>query len=369
VVWGVDLFGHLFGKRIGISEQTELEPREADELARLTARGVDWHVEGLVGTGVLTVIGAWPKAGKSYAFAGLMRAMQDGATFFGRQAHQGRALYLSEETAAVYADKVRAFGLRSDTLVTLHHDAVAGWTWESLVERAGLLARRHRCAVVVVDTLSTWCPGAMRSPEAVAEAVRPLRRLTAAGLGVVVIAHSRKAGGDGGLALLGSVTLAGAFDVLANFGREKESSQCHLSVVGRYGEWAQTAYLDGHRYLTREEGLAAASLQPGQPGAAVAEELTVVPAQVRSSLSPPSPSAPSPPRLSPVLRETLAHLRAGGPQTPAQLQAGLGIAKATASERLNKLEALGLVMREGKGQRFAPQLWRVADAPRSDETG
>src|SRR5436190_1586116 len=72
-------------------------------------------------------------------------------------------------------------------------------------------------ALLVVDTLPQWAGlrgDSENSSGAALEAIEPLQRATAAGVGVVLVRHDRKGSGEVGESARGSTAFGGAVDVI-----------------------------------------------------------------------------------------------------------------------------------------------------------
>lgn len=338
-----------------LAEQTQPTQRsalkliDAGKLAKSKASAVRWYVPGLVGSGVLTIVGAAPKRGKTTWTFGLLRACQDEQLFMGLQAKSVRALYCTEETSPNFGGTIRRFGIARRTLESLSHHTVSGWSWDALVPEIGRMARAKRCGLVVIDTLATWQSQAERQPESVEKAMTPLRKLTADGLAVLVIHHDRKAGGEGGTALRGSSALAAAVDIIVDLDRDNASGVVTISTYGRHGELSLVSRLDGVRYVP----IGAPVIEPA---AEPVSKPDVAPAP-----APPPPSVEPPaPTLSAELEQTLAFLRGRGDTGAmgAEIMAVTHVSKAASGRRLNALKTAGLVMSEPMGRNALR--WRAA---------
>ncbi len=366
-------------------ERTELKIRDA---ARLQDEPVAWGVENVVGRNVISLLSAPPGGGKGWWLWGLVRAMQDGHTFFGLHASRMRVLWCTEEGTSFARTRER-FGVEPGLVEVLHRHEVRGWDWPALVKAVRKEAWRRRCGLVVFDTIRAWCPEAEKSPEA-ANAIMTLVRqeLTGPGLGALFVHHDTKAGGSFGAGVSGTYGLVGAVDVLIELKRVSDDPadpRRRMVTSRRFEPLDLTARLEGHRYvLLPGEGqkraaraavqaavnaghLAPARTQPcarcGRPAAEwhhpsydAGAELAVEPLcldchQVERT----DPTA--------TVQETVRTIRnAGGQLTTPDFIAALGITKGAASMRLNAAEQAGLLRREGGGRRRGPQVWLLTGA-------
>jgi hypothetical protein len=317
---------------------------EADELRRPGGEATPQPIDGFAARGRLTALTALPKQGKTYAWFGLLKARRAGGEWFGRKVSAGKTLVLSEEDRGTFSAKVKAFGVTSRSLVSVHApetpDGRFGQeAWPALVAEAARAARRKRCDTLCVDTLTTWAPWAFRGPEAMSYALRTLKAACVRhGLAGVVVLHNRKQQSDLGAVvdMLGTIAGSAAYDVVAGFRREKATGECTLAVDGRLGEWSCTARLVDGRYEPVETSA-------GGDGADD-EGGPVVPVH---------------------LRGTLARVRgapAGGIEEDELLRQEGG-SKSGLRKRLRALEALGVATCSGKGVKGDPYRWQAMDAP------
>lgn len=208
-----------------------------------------WAAEGLFGTYCLSILSAFAKTGKTYAVVGLLRAMQDGAAFFGLPTMPLRVLYCTEQNAATFGALLEQFGVTGKAVHVLYRGEVRGWDWPALVRELAKQAKKRQCRGIVIDTLAAWCPSAELGTTAVEEALGPLQALTAQGYAVLLVHHDRKAGGAHGTGLRGHGALAAAVDVLLSLERGRHDDERVLVQSGRYGERRLVARLEGVRYV------------------------------------------------------------------------------------------------------------------------
>ena len=243
---------------------TRLPIRDAARVirdARRTAQPV-WAAEGIFGTYVLSILSAFAKTGKTYAVLGLLRAMQDGGTFFGLSTTPLRVLYCTEQNAATFGQLLQTFGITGKHVHVLYRADVRGWHWPSLVTELEKQARKRKCRGIVLDTLAAWCPSAEQGAEAAEAALGPLQELTAKGYAVLLVHHDRKTGGAHGLSLRGHGALAAIVDVILSLERGKTDKERILVCAGRYGEARLVAQLDGTQYVVRTTCALPASTMP-----------------------------------------------------------------------------------------------------------
>lgn len=325
---------------------------------RLRARRTDqaWCVELVAGPGVLTMVAAPPKVGKTTALAGAMRAQQDGADWFGLAAAPLRWCYATEEDGS-FADLAERFGL-TDAVVpcVLPRKDVRAPDWPGLVALIEKAARKAKCKGIVVDTMRGWTGRELVTVEDLA----PLRALAERGWVVVAVHHGTKAGGSHGAGVAGSYAVVGAVDVLVEVRRVDESEdERSLEVIGRYGCWSRRGRLDGHRYVAL-----------GAAGDACSQEERggETPNPPRASVRP-APQVPSLPLLPPpapprerVLDAVRAMCAAEGYATLPQVVLVTDLPKTTAYKLLQALKRDGVLVEQPTRGNTTPSRWTLAAA-------
>jgi len=373
----------------GEEGRTRLAFHDLGHLAEGKARQVAWALPRIIGRGVVTLVSAPPGLGKGYWLQGWVRAMQDGASFYGLPTKRlGRVLWCTEEGPSV-EDTARRFGLKRGQVTILRREQVRGWDWPELVREVRRQAWRRGCAVVIFDTVRAWCPQAEQSNAQAAEVMNLARaELAGSGLAVVFVHHDTKAGGEYGEQVAGPNNLVGSCDVLVSLQRVKGQETARRMLTSRrFGDQDLTARLEGHRYVVpaaaraavrqavRQGELAPVAAQTcaqcGRPAAEYHHEAGYAPEHA-TDVTPLCKGCHQQETAAPAgtatLEETVATIRAaGGSMTTAAFITALGISKGTASARLNAAEQAGRLTREGDGRRTGPQVWRVV-GPHPEES-
>jgi hypothetical protein len=323
-----------------------LKLHDLGKLAAEDETPVAWALPRIIGRKVITLVSAPPGGGKGWWIQALVRAMQDvaggrAADFYGLPVTPMKILWCTEEGESVTAT-ARRFGVESGRVEILRREQVDAYAWPALVKAVRREAWRHRCQIVVFDTIRAWCPQAEKSPEdanAVMTVVR--QQLTGPGLAAVFVHHDRKGGGAFGEGVSGTYGLPGAVDVLVELRRvsdDPKDPRRRMVVSRRFGDLDVTARLEGHRY--------------------VADRHREAPQDDEQQQATPSvPSVPS------HLRRTLGTLTdAGRSLTVKELLAAEGGSESGLLKRLKALEAMGLADRAGAGVKGDPERWRRASA-------
>jgi hypothetical protein len=381
--------------------RSELKIRDA---ATLKDQPVVWGVPNVIGRNVISLLSAPPGGGKGWWLWAMLRAMQDGRSFFGLPAHRMRVLWCTEEGTSFARTRER-FGVNKGMVEVLHRHEVRGWDWPDLVRQVRREAWRRKCAIVVFDTVRAWCPQAEKSPEEANAVMGVVRQeLTGPGLGALFVHHDTKAGGKFGAGVSGTYGLVGAVDVLIELHRvsdDPDDARRQMTTSRRFDPLDVTATLEGVRYLVapvRSQGESGSNGEGHRPARdavreaiqrgdlAPANEHTCARCEApaaewhHTSYAPGDELAVTPLCKSchmgettdtgATLRSTVAAIDAGGgSMTTEAFMAALKIGKAAASARLNAAEAAGLVERSGRGGRSGPQVWRIRSGPGPDGPG
>ena len=237
---------------IPTSDAAPLRFRSAAEIAAATPERPDWIACPWVVAGSITeLVGKIKAAGKTTFVTHLCRSVLDGAPFMGRPTRRSPVVYLTEQPAASFREALRRAGLldRDDCRVLFWHEA-HGVSWPDVVAAAVTEAKRVDARLLVVDTLGQFAgirgDAENNAGEAMA-AIEPLQRAAAAELGVVVLRHERKSGGDVGESGRGSSAFAGAVDIVLRLKRGDGNTRGSIRVIdtlSRFDETPETLVID-----------------------------------------------------------------------------------------------------------------------------
>jgi hypothetical protein len=207
--------------------------RTAREIVETTPEDVPWVVPGYVAEGAIAGVDGKPKAGKTTFVLYGCRRVLDGEEFLGRPTSSTAIVYLTEQSATTFREALVRAGLqdREDFVVLLWRDTV-GVDWHRVVREAVQEAVRRGAKLLVVDTLPQFAGlqgDAENSAGAALAAVQPLQEAAAAHyLGIIVVRHERKSGGQVGDSGRGSSAFAGAVDIIVSIRRAEGSSRPEL---------------------------------------------------------------------------------------------------------------------------------------------
>ena len=207
-----------------------LEPKSFAELRALPPEP-DWLWQGFLAPGSLTMLAGHPFAGKSMLVSGLLKALETGEPFLGRNTKAASALLVTEEDQASLrerAGRFNLFGLRSEYL---DRSSSAGLEWSTLIagatERA--LAKEHR--LLVIDTfpgLAGLGDEQENDAGAITSRLRPLQVAAGADLAVLFLHHMNNANQP-----RGSKAFRGVVDISTRFLRRTMSRSFRLETETR----------------------------------------------------------------------------------------------------------------------------------------
>jgi hypothetical protein len=201
----------------------DFNPRPLDQLD--SPQGVapeEWLWDGYLARGGITLLTSRWKSGKTTLLAGLLRALGGGGTFLGRPCAASAALVVSEESAAQWAERVRAVPVGPHTLLVSRPftGRPSPSQWAELVGRAREVRAAGHLDLFVVDPLASFLPGRSDSdPATLLDLLHPLRALAETGVAVLVLHHPRKDAAEEGSAARGSGALLGYVDVILELHR------------------------------------------------------------------------------------------------------------------------------------------------------
>jgi AAA domain-containing protein len=235
---------------------TEIRQQDHSEANRVL-------VQRFLGTRRMTAIASWPKMGKSFATGGMIGESKRGGEWFGQQVAPFRSLWLTEESPGGFADTANTFDLDTATCRVdfAQRFLSAGWmgveNWEDLVEYVYSNAKAEGRDCVIWDSLTTFAPWALASPQNAQACFIPLMSASEKyDMATLIIAHNNKSGkgDDPVLDMLGSIGVAALLSQVSSYKRDRKTGICTLNVQGRKlngedGEWEQQATLKGNRFV------------------------------------------------------------------------------------------------------------------------
>jgi AAA domain/Bifunctional DNA primase/polymerase, N-terminal len=268
------------------SEPVWPAPKKASEVAK-NAPVVEWIWQGILAAGHITLVSALMKAGKSTMLSLLLNAFEHGSKFLGAETRICKVLYITEESETIWRDRIRELKIADhvsliDTPFMVRPSAVE---WVSFIDHVLACHAREPFELVVIDTLSNLGPITNENDAAeVVAALMPLRKVTKAGIAVLLVHHVGKSEQGEGKSARGSTGFGGFVDIMIEMKRFKPNDTKDRSRVltgwGRFRDVPEELVVkladdglgytvEGDRREARERDLDTAlrsMLPTGEPG-------------------------------------------------------------------------------------------------------
>lgn len=186
----------------------------SEQLGR-QAPAIPWLWEGYLACGNVTLLTSQWKSGMTTLVSVLLSRLTDGGVLAGLPLRPGRAVVVSEESAAQWSLRHERLRIRNTYFICRPFRSKPTMPqWLELLERIARLQREHAMNLLVLDTLATFLPGRNEACAGVMiEALLPLQELAAAGMSILLNHHPRKGESLPGQAARGSGALAGFVDI------------------------------------------------------------------------------------------------------------------------------------------------------------
>jgi hypothetical protein len=188
-----------------------------DEVCDRLRAPATWLWEGYLAAGNVTLLTSQWKTGKTTLVSVLLAKMGSGGTLAGLPVRPGRVVVVSEESQALWAMRHRRLpiGAHCGLMCRPFPGGPTPERWSALIDHLDGVRQTKGLDLVVIDPLAGLLPLATENSAAcMLAALDPLRRLTAAGVSVLVNHHPRKGESAAGQAARGSGALAGHVDIV-----------------------------------------------------------------------------------------------------------------------------------------------------------
>lgn len=191
------------------------QPLSPTQLQAAADPRIDWLWHGYIAAGNVTLLTSPWKAGKTTLTAALLARMQSGGELAGRAVQPGRAVVVSEESAALWAGRCEKFGIGEQVQFICRPFAGPPRPddWQSLLAHLLALHQAAGLNLLVIDPLATCLPRGTNDSTTMLAALLPLQSLTSAGVAVLILHHPRKQGSAAGNWARGSGALPGFADI------------------------------------------------------------------------------------------------------------------------------------------------------------
>ena len=217
----------------------------AAEVAAQTPERPEWIARPWIAKGTITEVeGKIKSAGKTTFVTHLVSAVLDGVPFMGQPTTKTSVVYLTEQPRPSFRAALARANLleREDLSVLFWHD-VMPVPWPVVARAALEECRRLGSKLLVVDTGAQFVKligDTENNAGDVLHAMQSLQEAAAAGIGVIVVWHERKSGGEVGDAGRGSSAVGGVVDVVVAIRRPGGNSQPTIRQIHARSRFDET---------------------------------------------------------------------------------------------------------------------------------
>jgi len=192
-------------------------PRLKTSQLQTAARPHAWIWDGYIAPGMITLLTSMWKTGKSTLLAHLLAQRKSGGQLAERAVAPGATAVVSEEPDELWHDRNQqlVFGSNDSFYCRPFVNTPNQEVWERFLEHLQSLKPIDGTDLVIIDPISHFIPMHYENQaKLMLEALVPLRKLTSAGMAVVLVHHPRKATSVQGAASRGSGMLPSFVDIL-----------------------------------------------------------------------------------------------------------------------------------------------------------
>jgi hypothetical protein len=229
---------------VEVAQKGILTFKTGAQIASMGDEKIPWIVPGYVAKGVLTELGAKIKTGKTTLILLLVRAVLDGLSFLGQPTFKTRVVYLTEQPSVSFYEALkRADLLGREDLIVLSFSDTRGLEWPQVAAAAVAECKRIDATLLIIDTLPQFAgltgDKENNSGDAL-NAMQPLQKAASEGIGVTLVRHERKAGGDVGDSGRGSSAFAGAVDIVLSLRKSEGNSPKNRRLLQSLSRFSET---------------------------------------------------------------------------------------------------------------------------------
>ncbi|OGY23839.1 MAG: hypothetical protein A2172_05395 [Candidatus Woykebacteria bacterium RBG_13_40_15] len=237
-------------------EPFEFNPILLSSLTEDDYLDIDWIWEGFIAKGHITLLSALWKSGKTTLVAELLKAIQEAKPLAGQTTKKVRTLIVTEESKNMWYRRKEDHDLTLDIWIVPRpvNRRLSYIEWVKFINEVLDFAKNEGIELVVLDTISTfWSVTNENDASDVGAALLPLTSVTEEGMGVLMVHHFRKSGGEEGTAARGSGALGSYVDILVDFSRmDKEDPKSTKRVIKTYSRFDETPIEVVLEYLNDE---------------------------------------------------------------------------------------------------------------------
>ena len=182
---------------------------------------IDWIWDGVLATGMVTMVSSRWKQGKTTLVSALLAHLGRGGAFAGSTLKPTRVAVLSEEPASLWDKRHQNLhfdeaNIRFAPRPFCGHPSRAQWT-DTILQLA-----EERYGVVVLDPLAKFVPGELENrPTLITSVLEELHVLTEQGTAVLMNVHPSKGRERGDFDVRGTGAIAAFADILVKFDRPR----------------------------------------------------------------------------------------------------------------------------------------------------
>ena len=191
------------------------------QLPRVGGYDRRWLWDGYLGAGMITLLTSQWKSGKTTLVSLLFARMAQGGQLAGLSVAPVRAAVFSEESREDWDERCRRLHLGEHVrfFCDLFEAKPTMVEWLGMIRAMLAMRHEHGIDLVVIDSLGTFLPTLNENTAGVmTQCLLPLRKLTAAGLSVLLLHHPRKGRSLAGQAARGSGALPSQVDISMEMG-------------------------------------------------------------------------------------------------------------------------------------------------------
>jgi hypothetical protein len=229
---------------------------------RDTAPIQPWLWTGYIAPGNLTLLTSPWKAGKTTLTSLLLARLAAGGELAGQEVRPGTAVVVSEEAPAQWRRRADRLNYREQVCFICRPFATrpTAEEWQHLIDHVRKLHAEHGLSMAIFDPLAEFLPAKSENEAGLMlEALLPLRRLTTAGLAVLLLHHPRKQTSAEGESARGSGALSGHADILMELSyfstASSDDRRRKLVAVSRFEETPRQVVIElnaaGTDYVSR----------------------------------------------------------------------------------------------------------------------
>lgn len=219
----------------------------------------EWIWEGFIAEGVITLLTARPKTGKTTLISQMLKEIENGGELAGMSINPTKVLILTEESEAKWGERREKFRLPGKSIHIVSRPMNKKYTnteWVAALARAVEICEENEIKLCVIDTLTTfWDAQDENDAAKVSRSLIPISQLAKKNIGVLIVHHDRKSGGDYGNAARGSNALTGFVDIIVELGRLDDNhspTRRALKTLSRFDESPSEVVIDlvNGKYVT-----------------------------------------------------------------------------------------------------------------------